>query len=248
MYAEIKCPKCHTEVQVDQIDLSSNKAQCLTCSHVYSIQGAIKKIRKKIRVQLPEGFATTKSINHLELEIPLNTNIPSELKKVHGCFQLISIIPIVLVVFFMSFWCIGFINQSIERQQTGNIILGVAFTLFAIGCITYFFRTRKGRNFTLITIDDKDLKISLPTLKKNDDGKTQFPTKDSKFKLSKLHIKQLYIVKSAHYYNVLILDEEDNIIDPMYPFFNLDQALYIEQSIEDILGISDEIMSDEIKL
>ena len=46
----------------------------------------------------------------------------------------------------------------------------------------------------------------------------------------------------------MIMDSNSIIHDPFYPFFNLDHALYIEQSIEELLGIKDKTLEGEIKL
>jgi len=214
MYAEIKCPECYAEANVDQIDLRKNQAQCHACGHMYTINASIQKIRNKVRVQLPKNWETTKSINHSELSVPMSTN---------------------------------FTKQSIEREDTLNMIVGLIFSCSGLAFLFWILFTKKKRMHTIIKIDDTNLIISLPNLNKSSTGKTQFPVIENSTTL-KSDIKQLYVIKSGFYYKVLLLNADNEIKDLFYPFFNLDHALYVEQSIEDMLGIKDKYEEGEIKL
>ena len=247
MYAEIKCPECYAEANVDQIDLRKNQAQCHACGHMYTINASIQKIRNKVRVQVPKNWETTKSINHSELSVPMSTNVPVAMLKVRGCFEAISIIPALVAIVFIAVWIVGFTKQSIEREDTLNMIVGLIFSCSGLAFLFWILFTKKKRMHTIIKIDDTNLIISLPNLNKSSTGKTQFPVIENSTTL-KSDIKQLYVIKSGFYYKVLLLNADNEIKDFFYPFFNLDHALYVEQSIEDMLGIKDKYEEGEIKL
>lgn len=247
MYAEIICPQCKAEAKVDQINLDHNRATCHICNLVYPIDQALELIRNKVRVQLPEHWESSKSINHMHLSIPWNTNAPAAFQKVRGCFEAITIIPGVIAFAFICFWVVGFTIQSIERNETLNLIVGLLFSIGGLALLFWLYFTRKRRSHTTISVDDKSLKINLPTLHKSDSGKTQFPIQ-SNSTISKSEVKQLYVIKNGPLYNVVLVDHSDTLHHPFYPFFNLDHALYVEQSIEDLLRIKDKSTDEEIKI
>ena len=108
----------------------------------------------------------------MELSIPWNTNMPPAMYKVRGCFEAITIIPVVIAIIFIAFWIVGFTKHSIEQMETLNLIVGLTLALAAIALLMWMFLTRKKRKNTNIMIDDQHVTISLPVLTRNDDGKT----------------------------------------------------------------------------
>ncbi len=231
----LDCPRCHSLISADQIDLPSQTAHCAHCNHEFSFAEEWKKDpHRRPEIMMPDGVEALKLQSTLEIIIDWYRSAP---KKSVGSLALstffwnLFLIPLVILFFFSrNFVFLLFFSGHVF---TGIALLAYLFTIFVNK--THLEVTRKG-----IKIRHEPIKTIL--------NKPRFiPAED---------IDQLYVTKYTERYS-----KKNRKGIPAYALHvvlkngksielikGMDQStqLYLEQEIETYLGIPDQEIKGEI--
>lgn len=221
----IYCRNCGVQVAEENIDKAQRLVKCGSCNSIFSIQGLFPEqpmSRPKPEIPLPEGI---KVVHDEE-----GFKIIRDWTKVYG----------ILLGAFAGFWGFAAVRgiQSISVLTPGNIftiVLTLLPALIAGYCAAAFFR-----NKTTITVGHTNIKLTQAPLP------MPYPGNKS-FKLCS--IKQLYIRERISYssksrtknyfYDLHLIDGGNRHLKILSSLRSKEQALYIEQEIEQYLGIQD---------
>lgn len=230
---QLNCPRCHSEINANDINIDKAIAKCSNCNNVFSFEGEINSpIRHRKEVLLPE-----------EIEIDAYQD---ELTLFYKWRKAKGMSP--FLVFFGAVWNAMMIPFVVAAVASGSwtMLLGISLHLMVgIGFLIYIF-TRL-MNSTYVTVDDYELSIehrpfTIPFIAKNQYYDVQ-------------NIEQLYAKKyvshttndvKVYAYAVhakMIGGEDVRIIGG---FRHKNKALFIEQEIELFLGVKDEKVDEEI--
>lgn len=254
MYIEIRCPRCFEMATDENLDIQKMSAFCKTCQKAYSIDfGVAKDIRKKTEVFAPKEFEVMKSMSELEIKIPFETNEPSDGIIPIKLFMQLQKAQLGCILLFIIVFFIGFTYSIFFQGQRGNmdyIPLIAALIIFPL--VIYFLgKSLFKKPTTVISIQNNELTFKRPELPQNSEDHSSKPKPPPFVKFACENIKQLYVMelnKGISFYMLALLDKNDKVHQPLFPFFNLNHALFVEQEIERFLNIEDQNVAGEIKL
>lgn len=235
LHLEYFCEECGKLIDASQVNVASSVAKCENCNSLFSLEeSAFEKRRRGNPIFLvPEGTEVLKLIT--SLEISTSWLRASKRDKLKFDFFMALIFGIVSPpALFM-----GLMAGSILFS-----IIGVIFVIAAIFLIYAFLANLVNKSY--IKIEEEQLTITHRPLK-------LFTRMDQKIALDK--IDQLFVkeyvtnrkvnnvpLKAFGLFLKLKNGKSIKIIDEM----NKETSLYIEQEIEEFLGIHDKKMKGEI--
>lgn len=232
-HTKIICPNCSTEVVSDNLNLAGKIAKCGSCNSIFSFQNELEKLlstkepvtqnvdtqkAKKPRVGNQKDVDVYEYAGELSIDVIDYNDI---LALSLGLMSL-GLIPIGMLVY-------------AETNNAIPLIMGIAFFVFAIA---RFIKYRETKSF--IDVDETHLRIS---------STQKYIYRKKEYLRSE--IRQFYTktnVNGGGYFNVFMIydgpeGEEHVKLTPMTK--SRSRSLYIEQTLENFLGIEDKIVAEE---
>ena len=232
-HTKIVCPNCSTEVVSDNLNLAGKIAKCGSCNSVFSFQNELEKL-------LQAKEPTTKNVDTQKAKKPRVGNQKDvDVYEYAGELSIDVIDYNDILALSLGIISLGLIPIGLAVYgDTNNVIpliMGIAFIIFAIG---RFIKYRETKSF--IDVDETHLRIS-------SSQKYIYRKKD----YLRSDIRQFYTkanVNGGGYFNVFMIydgpeGEEHVKITPMTK--SRSRSLYVEQTLENFLGIQDKIVAEE---
>jgi len=250
MHIDIRCPNCFVEIDSKNLNVQNEKAKCQECSTEFSIAKTVQtKLRNKVQINQPNRFNILK-VGNQELDIQFTFQVKGTISTFLGLLFASKgsfIIPFFITLIFFASFMVNF-----PGMPNYVWLLILALLLFVV---LQLYRIKTGIQQS-INIKNGTLKIINPTLnlRKKLSSKLESFIPETTIEIEASNIDQIYI-KETNSDKGKILDlfilqfkMKDGIeINPIMPLFELQEALYIEQEIEQFLNISDRKMENEFK-
>lgn len=230
---QLSCPNCRTEIQAADINVANTLAKCVSCNTIFDFSPILKTpSHKKEEVLLPPGIEAY-STNY-ELDIELNWRKTS---KALGFF-----------LFFTLFWngiVSIFVVTALLTGSFGMLAAISIHLLIGIGLLYYVLSVLF--NTTYIIVNQREVSIEHRPLRS--------PFYPNRY-LRAREVEQIFVEKYVagktngnpnYAYAVQAILPGDKKVKLVRGLKNSDQALYIEQEIENFLRIQDEPVDEEWK-
>jgi hypothetical protein len=231
---QIACPKCNAAIPADNLDLDRNLAKCGVCGEVFNCAAQLEGLASSAAGDMPRG----------EVPLPKGLRVyrrANGLRIVRKWFGPASIL--------LAFFCL-FLNGIVMFMGTMAISdgewLGLAFLsmLALVGLAVAYFTLASFLNSTTTTVLNGLLKIT--------SGPIKVPgNKEIKADL----LQQLYTKRHVHHdknsthisyeLRAQLADGRDETL--IANLSKQEQALFMEQQIEEFLGIEDRVVGGEIE-
>jgi len=223
-FKKISCPSCHHDTPGTDINIQDKVAKCNNCNSIFSIQKQVDTLitKESIKQEIirPEGIDLFYFKDDLDISIQ---QPPNELD--------------IVLVFILPF--IAIITTAIYFSSKGSSISPLIPTLFwALSLYPIINLINSKKHKLHIVLDDKMLSIFRKPKKFIKDQ--HFDARD---------IDQLYVKKNQHLYTIYMTINGVNGQKEVKLISNLDsvtKARFLEQEIENHLGIEDRRMPDEV--
>lgn len=214
VFKKVYCPSCEEEASADNLNLQNNIAKCGSCNVIFSIEEEVASVKQKKNVRQevlrPEGIDLFYYKDDLDITIQQH-------------IQTLDTLLILLLSFASFFSILLYFKKGIL------IYYPMAFTL---GALYFIYKALfYNKNKTYIDINDKFLNIrSRP---KNFQQDKTYAADD----IDQLYIKQLG--EGIEYYTIhmIVNSLEGQKHETLLTVNTLSKAKYLEQTIEDYLGI-----------
>jgi len=224
VFAKICCPNCSAEVPVNEVNIDKGLGKCQPCNIVFSFDDQVDLLGVKSR-KLEQEILRPEGIDLFSYEDQLDIVTDKSLGWLEWTFIIFSILA-----FFSAFGIMGETGQLTPGifVMLSNIIINIGFY--------YWFKKQKLH----INVDPDAIHIrQRPTLFK----------KDKRYDTS--NISQLYVRKrrDMNLWNIILVvkEEETHKHLKLLTVNSISKAKYIEQEIENHLGIKNIIVPEESK-
>ena len=230
---EITCPDCHRAVDADDVNINNLIGKCSNCDSVFSIADQLGGL---ISDNQPSGFA---SVERPPIAKPDKVTIDNNGVTLSINYSWSNTATKIFLTFFCAFWDIFMIVWfaiAISSEEWAMAAFGIIHGLVGVG-ITYTC-VAMWVNSTFIRVDATEINIRHEPL--------PWPGAMS---LNPSELEQLYTVESvsssrnsssvSYSYELhghLKKGQRRKLVSGLD---NVDQCLYLEQQIEDFLGIED---------
>ncbi len=226
----VTCDLCKNEIDAQNIDLEKKIAKCHECNRIFDCESQLQSSSKSFRradIELPKSLKTQKEKDVLRLEYSWLSS------------QLIYLAP----------FCLGWDLTPIIWYQAGIIPtdnpLALAYLVlhFISGLLLTYFVLAGFINKTKLYVVKNSLQVT--------DTPLGF-FRNSTIKLNEL--EQLYSREKIHRgkklfwssFEVFAILKNGNTVRLVSGLNKSEQALFIEQTVEDFLGIQDRLVDGEI--
>ncbi len=226
---KVTCDHCHKEVKTENIDLKKGTAKCTDCNNIFDCRSQLQTEidYRRDTIELPRNIKLKKDERHLVIEYRWLSS------------QLIYLAPFCLCwdAAFIIWYRVGFISTEsllASAYLLFHVVFGIALTYY---CIAGFL------NRTIISVTEGILRVV-------DTPLTFF----RKISISLEELDQLYARERIHRgkklswssYEVHAILKPEKTIRLATGLNTAEQALYIEQVVEDHLEIRDRPVEGEI--
>ncbi len=242
---QLFCKKCGKQVLAEDMNLEMALAKCRSCSSVFSILDALKE-------ETGPGAVPLKS-ERLPVPMPAGYKIDEFGRELTITYRWFSPAAFALLFFcifwdgFLVFWYVMGVNGLINGQMGWMALLMLLFPILhvAVGVGVTYAVVCMFLNRTEIRITAGDLSIwhgPVPC-----PGKCQLPTGD---------IKQLFVTENEHRgkngcrysYDVNAMKQDDTKQKLIGNLQDIQQALFLEQKLEQHLGIAPQHVPGEVRV
>ncbi|MDH3652531.1 MAG: hypothetical protein OEQ53_22760 [Saprospiraceae bacterium] len=231
----LDCPKCHSFISSEQINLANQSAKCGHCNNEFSFAEEWNKDpHRRPEIMIPDGVEALKLSSMLEIVIDWYQSSP---KKSIGTMALsaffwnLFLIPLVILLFFSK-------NFIFILFFGGHVFTGLALLAYLVAMFV---------NKTHLEVNREGIKIRHAPFK-SILNKPRFIPKDQ--------IKQLYVTRYTERYTkrnkkgipayaLYVILQNDKRIE-LIKGMDRNTQLYLEQEIETYLGIPDERIKGEV--
>ncbi len=218
---KVSCPSCDAAVPVKNINIHDHVGKCEQCDSIFSIEAQIEHLKQKTKNELlkkPKGLEVFKFGNEVEFSL----NQPLHLGEVLG----VALIPFISLVLTIP-WLTG-AASFIPALVSWSIAL-----LFIVNALTI----RWQKLFFIIDKQRKKFDIV---------RKPRKLFKNASYDLSE--IEQFYVSKPADYALTMVVNTQDGHkhINLVSGFKKVSEARYLEQELEEHLGIENKKVPEEV--
>lgn len=228
-FTHLDCPECGTLVPADNINLDKSLAKCNHCDAVFDFEGQLLPSRHKPTVYLPKGMELLKLRSLLELQYKWRS------VKTNG-----------FLTFFTLMW-----NAILFPFVAGIIISGAWGMLFflsihlTIGLSLLYYVISTWINTTYITVDEREVSVEHRPLKQPFNPERHFDINDVQQLFVERYVSSRTNGQPNYAFRVMLILKNGNRYKMVQGITQLDHARYIEQEIENYLGITDKKVMDE---
>lgn len=230
----LDCPSCHSFISANQINLDQKTAACGHCKHTFDFESKLKKDpHRRPEIFIPDGVEMLKISSLLDIEVDWYKSAPKKrVGSIVGSSFLWNIFLIPVFFFFLLSGDFIFLFFFVGHLITGLGLLWYLLALFL--------------NKTRIEVNQKGINIKhspIPTFR------------NRSFYIPITKIKQLYVTrytekikgkktKGMQAYALSAVLHNGKVIELLKGMDRKTQ-LYIEQEIEQYLGIEDQPIQGE---
>jgi hypothetical protein len=231
--SKVVCPNCHHPAQANDINIQDKLAKCSSCHEVFSFQHTLQSLLNQTQQIEKKKLGRQKDIDIFEFKGELSISIINFTDSL----ALITLILSVITGF-------GIIVSATDHGMSAAMPFIISTILLVIFTVYRFIGYKN--NKTYIDIDDQYLYIR---------NRPKNFQKDKIYNRS--NIQQIYQKvygghpDSSPYYHVWMIydgtEGEEHI--KITPYLrSRSRALYLEQELENYLGITDESVPEETRL
>ena len=229
MDRQLKCPNCQSDIPASDVNIKELVAKCQHCHHVFNFTDKNYAVKNRPEIVMPAGIESFSLLSELNIEISWRKSVNSFLTFFTILWNLF-LVPFILFAIF-SGEIMALVGISL------HVLIGVSLLYYTLVCFvntTYIMV-----NHYRILVEHKPLRLPF------------YPNRD----IGVHEIDQLYTHeyvasttngKPDYAYAVHLKLKDKSDIRLIKGLKNPDQALYIEQEIEDFLKIDDKAVKGEI--
>lgn len=226
----VTCALCKKEIEAENIDLEKEIAKCTECNNIFDCGSQLKSTSESYRrddIELPKSIVLQKDGNHLKIEYRWLSS------------QLIYLAP----------FCIGWDITPILWYRAGIIPtsnpLAVAYLVihFVLALILTYYCLAGFINKTKLNVTSDTLRVADTPLGFFKNSTIMLSELDQLFSREKIHRGKKLFWSSFEVHAIL---KRGKVVRLVSGLNKSEQALYIEQVVEDYLGIQDRLVDGEI--
>jgi len=225
----LKCPSCKQEIPAEHININNMLAKCSDCNTVFNFQTQIKQLpRFRPEVVMPYGIESYHFLDELNIELNWRSSASSFL----------IFFTIIWNAFLAFFVMISLFSESYEMLLFISIHLLVGVGLIYYSLASFINKTYLTIDANRIVVEHKPLKMPL-NRDRNIDVRNIEQLFSQKYSSGTTNGQPTYAFKVVAQ---LIGDEKVDLVKGLK---SDQQALYIEQQIENYLDIPDRPVDGE---
>ncbi|MEI6775934.1 MAG: hypothetical protein WCK70_03450 [Chloroflexales bacterium] len=237
---DIICTRCGALIPTDDVNLQHMVARCRSCNAVFRIADQVAQANTsapKVRSEVPRPESFT--VEYLGSTLCIRWR----------WFTPISILPVVVVLFWFSF------IRSWVMDVSSIIPTVIGFVMAYLSLTAFVNTTRVEVSFHALSVRSGPLPAltNLSFLRPYNQLYGPLPASEN-LSLPRDSIRQFYCIERRHHvkrstsisYELQAIKADGSPIAVIKNLQNIEQALYIEQELERFLGIKDEPVDGEL--
>lgn len=220
-FFHLNCPSCNSGIPANDINITDKLAKCGSCNALFSFEDQLMQLEPDIeQVKKPVGVEKTFLNNELEISVP---------EPVRGIYQMIlALVPIFILLFSLLYFKNGAIWAGYSSAFLSIILAYTIYSIFGSKKNKVFFNTNKN----LLTVDWIENSLKKPVTIPIDEIEQIYTSRTAKG----VSLIAVLNTTEGQKHKTLITGLKSVLI-----------AKYVEQEIENHLGISNKKVSNEVQ-